>query len=171
MKKPLILVGGGGHCKSVIEAAESAGYTILGILDKPEEVGKAVLSTKVIGVDDDIPQYVDKAEFMITVGFIKNPKLRIALYDRVKKAGGTFANVIASSARISRYASTVGGVFLYFTTLWSMLEQRLGTMLSSIRQRLSNTMPLWETIPISLREPLSMGNQRLGKDALLEARL
>ena len=61
--KPLILIGGGGHCKSVIEAAESAGYRILGILDKPEEVGKTVLSTKVIGVDDDIPQFVDKVEF------------------------------------------------------------------------------------------------------------
>lgn len=48
--KPLILIGGGGHCKSVIEAAESAGYSILGILDKPEEVGKSVLSTDIIGV-------------------------------------------------------------------------------------------------------------------------
>ena len=38
--KPLILIGGGGHCKSVIEAAESAGYRILGVLDLPEKVGK-----------------------------------------------------------------------------------------------------------------------------------
>lgn len=28
--KPLILVGGGGHCKSVIEAAESMGLAIGG---------------------------------------------------------------------------------------------------------------------------------------------
>ena len=69
-QKNLILVGGGGHCKSVIEVAESAGYTILGIVDRPEELGKLVLDYKVIGVDDDIPQYVEKAEFVITVGFI-----------------------------------------------------------------------------------------------------
>ncbi|MCK9343642.1 MAG: acetyltransferase, partial [Massilibacteroides sp.] len=37
--KNLILVGGGGHCKSVIDVAESAGYTILGVLDLPSEVG------------------------------------------------------------------------------------------------------------------------------------
>ena len=43
MNKPLILIGGGGHCKSVIEAAESAGYSILGILDMPEDVGNEVL--------------------------------------------------------------------------------------------------------------------------------
>ena len=60
--RPLILIGGGGHCKSVIEAAESAGYSILGVLDMPEEVGKEILSTKVIGTDDDIPSYVDKIQ-------------------------------------------------------------------------------------------------------------
>ena len=66
-KKDIILLGGGGHCKSVMEVAESAGYNILGVLDKPEEIGKQVLNYKVIGIDDDIPQYVDKAEFVITV--------------------------------------------------------------------------------------------------------
>ena len=105
--KPLILVGGGGHCKSVIEAAESAGYQILGVLDMPEEVGKKVLSTKVIGTDDDIPYYVDKAEFVITVGFILNPSTRIKLYQKVKEAGGTMATIIASTAYVSKYA-TIG---------------------------------------------------------------
>lgn len=103
--KPLILVGGGGHCKSVIEAAESAGYSILGVLDMPEEVGKEILSTKVIGTDDDIPAYVDKAEFVITVGFIKNPAVRIKLYNRIKDAGGKLAKVVASTAHVSKYAT------------------------------------------------------------------
>ena len=103
--KPLILVGGGGHCKSVIEAAESAGYSILGVLDLPEEVWKEILSTKVIGTDDDIPAYVDKAEFVITVGFIKNPVVRIKLYNRIKEAGGKLATVIASTAHVSKYAT------------------------------------------------------------------
>lgn len=41
--KPLILVGGGGHCKSVIEAAESMGLAIGGILDLLENVGGRIL--------------------------------------------------------------------------------------------------------------------------------
>ena len=105
--KPLILIGGGGHCKSVIEAAESAGYSILGVLDMPEDVGKEILSTKVIGTDDDIPQYVDKAEFVITVGFIKNPAIRIKLYNKVEEAGGKLATIVASTAHVSKYA-TIG---------------------------------------------------------------
>lgn len=102
--KPLILIGGGGHCKSVIEAAESAGFQILGVLDMPEEVGKSILSTKVIGTDDDIPTYVDKADFVITVGFIKNPAIRIKLYNKVKEAGGKLATIVASTAYVSKYA-------------------------------------------------------------------
>lgn len=106
-KKPLILVGGGGHCKSVIDVAESAGYTILGILDKPEEVGKQVLDYKVIGTDDDIPQYVDKAEFVITVGQIKSSAIRHKIAERIEKAGGKLATIVASDATVSQYA-TIG---------------------------------------------------------------
>lgn len=102
--KDLILIGGGGHCKSVLEAAESVGYNILGVLDMPEEVGKQILSTKVIGTDDDITAYVDKAEFVITVGFIKNPSTRIHIYNKVKEVGGKLATIIASTAYVSKYA-------------------------------------------------------------------
>ena len=113
MRKPLILVGGGGHCKSVLEAAESAGFSILGVLDMPEEVGKEILSTKVIGTDDDIPAYVDKAEFVITVGFIKNPAVRIKLYNKIKEAGGKLATVIASTAYVSKYAEIGEGTVVH----------------------------------------------------------
>ena len=106
-QKNLILVGGGGHCKSVIDVAESAGYNILGILDMPEDVGKPVLNYKVIGTDNEIPLYVDKAEFVISVGFIKNPATRIKLYNKVKEAGGKLATIIASTAHVSKY-STIG---------------------------------------------------------------
>jgi len=112
MKKNLILIGGGGHCKSVIEVAESAGYTIIGILDRPEEVGKKVLGYEIIGIDDDIPQYIDKAEFVITVGFIKNPALRIQLYEKVLQAGGQLTTLIASTAHVSRYAQIGQGTVI-----------------------------------------------------------
>lgn len=113
MKRPLILIGGGGHCKSVIEVAESADYEIKGILDMPDEVGKDVLpGHKVIGTDDEIPQYVEECDFIITVGFIKNPALRIKLYNKVKAAGGRLATIIASTAHVSKYAELGGGTVI-----------------------------------------------------------
>ena len=103
--KNLILIGGGGHCKSVIDLAEIVGYHILGVLDMPENVGNEILSTKVIGTDDDIPLFVNKAEFVITVGFIKDPSIRIRIYNRVKEAGGNLAIIIAPTACVSKYAT------------------------------------------------------------------
>lgn len=113
MKRPLILIGGGGHCKSVIEVAESAGYEIKGILDMPDEVGKEVLpGHKVIGTDDEVPLYVEECEFVISVGFIKNPALRIKLYNKVKTAGGRLATIIASTAYVSKYAELGEGTVI-----------------------------------------------------------
>lgn len=113
MKRSLILIGGGGHCKSVIEVAESAGYEIKGILDMPDEVGKEVLpGHKIIGIDEDIPQYVEECDFIITVGFIKNPALRIKLYNKVKAAGGRLATIIASTAHVSKYAELGEGTVI-----------------------------------------------------------
>lgn len=102
--RPLILIGGGGHCKSVIEVAESCGRTIRGILDVPAEVGREVLGYPVIGTDDEIASYADSCEFVITVGFIKDPSLRIKLYGQVLDSGGKLATLVASTAYVSRHA-------------------------------------------------------------------
>lgn len=104
MKEKLVLVGGGGHCKSVIDVAECAGYTILGVLDKPERVGDHVLDYEVIGTDDDMAKYVEVAEFVVTVGQIKSPDLRMELHRKVERAGGHLATVVSPKAQVSKYA-------------------------------------------------------------------
>lgn len=102
--KKLILVGGGGHCKSVIDVAESAGFHIKGILDVPENVGKKVLGYPIIGADDQIKDYVDGVVFLVTVGHIKDAALRIRLHQKIADAGGRLATIVASTAHVSRYA-------------------------------------------------------------------
>ena len=118
MHKKLVFVGGGGHCKSVIDVAESAGYTILGILGRPEEVGKKVLGYEVIGVDDDMAKYVDVAEFVVTVGQIKSASLRIKLHEMVERVGGRLATVISPNAHVSKYAQLgVGTVVMHHAVI------------------------------------------------------
>lgn len=112
MLRPLILLGAGGHCKSVIEVAESIGYEIKGVLGLPSEVGKTILSTKVIGTDADIKQYIDKAFFVVTVGHIKSPAIRIKLFNTVKEFGGFLPTLVASSAHVSKYASLGEGTIV-----------------------------------------------------------
>lgn len=103
--KKLILVGGGGHCKSVIDVAESAGYSIIGILDTPENVGKKVLDYPIVGTDDDIPLYIDQTLFIVTVGQIKDANLRIKIHEKIANAGGQLATLISSTAHVSKYSS------------------------------------------------------------------
>lgn len=108
----LILLGGGGHCKSVIDVAEKTGYKIMGILDPNEQIGSLVMGYPVLGNDDCIGDYVDKALFLITVGQIKNCEIRKSLVNKVMSAGGQFATVIASDAYVSKHAKIGEGTVI-----------------------------------------------------------
>jgi len=112
--KKLILIGGGGHCKSCIDVVESEGkYSIEGILDTEDKVGGKVLDFEIIGTDDDIEKFAKQGcEFLITLGQIKSAELRKKLYEKVKIAGGKFATVVSPDAYVSKYASTGAGTII-----------------------------------------------------------
>lgn len=116
--KPLILIGGGGHCMSVIEAAESAGRTIAGILDHPDLVGSEISGYRIIGTDDDILRYAASCEFIVTVGSIKSAEKRRILFNRILNADAVPAIVIASTAYVSERAHIGRGtVILHHATV------------------------------------------------------
>jgi sugar O-acyltransferase (sialic acid O-acetyltransferase NeuD family) len=103
----LILIGGGGHCISVIDVIDENKFNILGILDLPENVGEEVLGRKIIGTDDNIADYVNSALFVVTLGFLDNdptPTLRTNIYNKVIEFGGKFATIISPHAYVSKYA-------------------------------------------------------------------
>lgn len=109
MDKNLLLVGGGEHCKCVIDIAEALGYNILGVLDVAENIGKKVLGYDIVGTDDCIHQYVEKAKFLVTVGQIKSPEVRIRLQKKVIHSNGKLATLIAPTAYVSKYAEIGDG--------------------------------------------------------------
>ena len=110
--KNIILIGGGGHCKSVIDVIEQEGrFEIVGIVDKPELLGSNVLGYSVIGNDSDLDSLAKKYQYaLITVGQIKSPSLRIKLFDLATKAGFTLPNIISPNAYVSRHSSIGNGV-------------------------------------------------------------
>ena len=114
MKKPIILIGGGGHCISCIDVLEETGqYEIQGILDMPEKVGKNILHYPVIGTDDDIERLSDKCKnFLITVGQIENYQLRKMIFSKVKNAGGQLPVIISPTAYVSKYAEIKEGTVI-----------------------------------------------------------
>lgn len=98
--KPVLLVGGGGHCRSVIAAARLSDLDLVGIIDHPELVGTKSLDIPVIATDPEIPQFTSSHQFIVTVGAIKSFALRQRLVSEIEAAGGSFATLIAPNASV-----------------------------------------------------------------------
>ena len=85
--KKIILIGGGGHCKSVIDVIEQEKkFEIQGIVDKANNIGSNILGYKVIASDDNLQKLANRFKYaLVTVGQIKSPALRIKLFNLDKK--------------------------------------------------------------------------------------
>ena len=115
MNKPnIILVGGGGHCKSCIDVIESENkYNIKGIIDLPSELGKTVLGYPVIGNDDDLPKLAEEGNnFLVTVGHMGDTSLRKKLFNIILKNGGKLPVIISALARVSKYSEIGEGTVI-----------------------------------------------------------
>jgi len=103
----ILLVGGGGHCKSVIDVIELEGkYNIVGIVDKKELIGQDVLDYKIIGCDDDLAELFKKYKFaVVTVGQIKSNTLRVKLFNLLQDIGYSLPTIISPLAYVSKHAT------------------------------------------------------------------
>jgi len=112
--KEIILIGGGGHCKSVIDVIEQESqFKIVGIVDKPELLDSTVFGYSIIGNDSDLPNIANKYKYaLITVGQIKSPLSRIKLFDLAIKAGFILPSVISPKAYVSRYSKIGKGTIV-----------------------------------------------------------
>lgn len=112
--KDIVLIGGGGHCESVIDVIEQEGqFNIIGILDKPELLGSSVLGYSVIGSDNDLTKLAETCKHaLVTIGQIKSPDLRIKLFNLATKAGFKLPKIISPSAYVSKHASIGNGVIV-----------------------------------------------------------
>ena len=102
----IILVGGGGHCRSVIDVIELENkYQIAGIVDKEDRLGLSILGYEVIGSDDDLQKLTSEYRYaVITIGQLESAGLRIKLFEAVKNAGFIMPPIISPLAYISKYA-------------------------------------------------------------------
>ena len=117
--KEIILIGGGGHCRSVIDIIEQAGqFKVSGIVDNEELLGTKILGYPVIGNDLDLDNLAKKYTYaLVTIGQIKSPKARISLYDLAIKAGFVLPTIISSRAYVSNHAFIGDGTVVMHDTL------------------------------------------------------
>ncbi len=105
-KQEIILIGGGGHCKSCIDVIEAEGrFKIKGIIDVPEKLGHHSLGYPYIGTDDELGKFTgENRYFFITIGHIKSPALRSKLFNKIKSLGGEFPVIISPKSHVSSHA-------------------------------------------------------------------
>lgn len=113
--KKLLLIGGGGHCKSVLDSLmTNSNYREISIIDTIDNVGKLILSKKIIGTDVDLENLFKKGyqEAFITLGSIGDTRLRRKLFNKIRDIGYEVPNIIDSSAAIGTDVVFGKGVFI-----------------------------------------------------------
>lgn len=113
LKKNIVLVGGGGHCVSVIDIIENGNdFNILGILDSNIRENN-ILGYRILGDDNLIPELVDEnTYFLITVGQIKNYSIRKNIAKNLIENNAKLATVISSLAYVSKHAHIEEGTVI-----------------------------------------------------------
>lgn len=110
-KPSIVLIGGGGHARVLIDALRAAGETgSIAVLDRdPAQTGTQVLDATILGGDELLEQLAANGvrRFAVAVGGTKNNAPRAALYRRALDLGLEPAVIIHPRAVVSPWA-TIG---------------------------------------------------------------
>lgn len=109
-KLPIVLIGGGGHCKSCIEVIESTGsFEIVHIVDLPGKKNNSILGYPIDYCDDDLPHLSmnHSLHYLITIGQTITAQPRKQAFMRLKELGVKMPAIISSKSIVSRRA-TIG---------------------------------------------------------------
>ena len=110
-KENIILIGGGGHCRSVIDVIEQENrYQIIGIVDTKDNIGKKVLGYDIIASDEDLKSlHKDCQNALITIGHLESNTLRVSLYKQLKTIGYVLPVIISPLAYVSKHSKVEEG--------------------------------------------------------------
>lgn len=119
MKEKIILVGGGGHCRSCIDVIEQEEkFQIVGIVDLLEKIGQSVLGYPIVGSDADLKALIKSfSNVLVTVGHIKSPARRIELFENLKGLGAVFPVVKSPLSYVSPHAIVEAGSIIMHLAL------------------------------------------------------
>lgn len=111
---PLLLVGGGGHCRSSIDVIESSKtHEIIGVVERSVGIKGDVLGYPILGTDDMLSQLLAKwNSALITVGHIASPEVRIRLYEFARSTGATLPIIVSANAYVSKHARIWDGTIV-----------------------------------------------------------
>ncbi len=111
----LVIVGGGGHCKALIDLIRAEGkYHIIGVVDDDPSLTQ-VLDIPIIGTSNSLPDLAQKGLTMAinAIGGIANIQVRIKIDQKIKAAGLTIPTVIHPTAYVESSALLAQGIQVF----------------------------------------------------------
>lgn len=131
----LIIYGGGGHGKAVIDLVRSL-YTfdLVGIVDDGLPAGSQVLGVPVLGGSEVLNDLVSRGvrQAVNAVGGIGNITPRLDVFDRLREYGFSFPTLVHPSAVVEPSAELAAGVQIFPQAyVGSSAEVRFGCILNT----------------------------------------
>jgi sugar O-acyltransferase (sialic acid O-acetyltransferase NeuD family) len=119
MKDSIIIVGAGGHCHSCIDVIDSTQkYLIKGIVGLESEYGKTILGYKVTLNDNDlILKKYNHLKVFVSLGWIKDPSLKILMFARLKLLNFELPSIISNCAYVSQDSKIGAGTIVMHKAL------------------------------------------------------
>lgn len=115
-KEALVVYGGGGHGKSVIELVQAiGGFRIVGVLDDGMKATEEILGLPVLGGAEKLAELAAQGirQAVNAVGGIGNVQARIAVFDILAAAGFSHPTVIHPTAYVEPSAKLAEGVQVF----------------------------------------------------------
>ncbi len=115
IKRRLLLVGGGGHCRSVLDSVSMSGaYEDIAVIDQAEHVGKKIGCATVIGTDKELPSLRQRGytDAFVSIGSIGNTLTRVRLTKSLKELGFEIPAIIDPSSHVSSFCKVEEGVYI-----------------------------------------------------------
>lgn len=165
----LLIYGGGGHAKSLIDLIRLDGrYQITGIVDDGIPAGTLILNVPVLGGGEVLPFQRRKGVFQAVnaVGGIGSIAPRLAVYKRLSEAGFQCVTVVHPRAFIEPTADIADGCQVFFNAyIGSEVKVGFGTIINT-GAIISHDCVLGEYVNISPGAILA-GAVRVGDRALI----
>jgi len=115
MKERLIIIGGGGHAKVIIDAVLAGGkYEMYGIIDQKIEHWTEILGVRVIGPESTLTEIFKKGikNAFIGVGSIGDCSARKTIYKKLKSVGFELPVIVHPKAVVARDVEFGEGTFV-----------------------------------------------------------